>query len=274
MRIDAARQDDRNLFRSQPQLDEQFTAFVQHARERKALVAQIFDAGRAQVAAGVRRVLDHHRIGQARFLHPPLEHHAHAARVGKDRDKRHLRMLRRHLRQIERQACAHDDCIGAALARLPHQRRVRFHRLHHVHGDHAVALAGFTRGADLAVQRDEVGGVDGVLVARFFSRGNKVCVVMPQVDAGDGAHAAFACHGAGQPVRRNTHAHPALHDGYEAAPRQCEPTLQHDNSQRPCRNAIEKGLSVAQVKRGGVAQDQGGPRRCAPPHIAWRFGLK
>ncbi|NKA06340.1 hypothetical protein GO307_04618 [Ralstonia solanacearum] len=241
MRIDAAREDQRNLFRGQPQLDEQLAALVQHTRERKPLVAQILDARRAQVPARVRGVLDHHGIGQPRLLHPALEHHAHAARIGQDRDQRDLGMLGRHLRQIERQPRAHDDRIGAALARLPHQRGMRFHGLHHVHGDQAVALATLARSADLAVQRDQVGGIDGRLVVRLLGGGGQVGMVVAQVDAGDGADAALACHGPGQPVCRNAHAHPALHDGYEAAPRECEPTVQHDKTpSRRCRIALRK----------------------------------
>ncbi|MCY1359143.1 hypothetical protein D9M69_457000 [compost metagenome] len=178
------------------------------------------------------RVLDHDGIGQPALLHPAAQHQADAARLGQDRDQRHLGVAGGQLGQVQRQPGAHHDGIGAAFARLAHQRGVRAYRLHHVDGDQPAAFRQRARGADLAVECLQVGGFDARLVAPATGARHQVGVVVAQVDAGDGAHAVFACHCAGKPVRRDADAHAALHDGQQAAAGQLQPVFVHKRNLR------------------------------------------
>ena len=95
---------------------------------------------------------------------------------------------------------------------MPHQRGMVFHRLHHVHGNHAAPFGfGFGR-LNFTVQGNVV-----EFAVFFFGRvdfgfGQQIFVQMAQIHAGNSAQAVFARHRAGQSRCGNTDTHAALHD--------------------------------------------------------------
>jgi hypothetical protein len=196
---------------------EQLVAVGQHALEVEAFVVEVVQARGAQVAAGMAGMLDHHGVGQPAFLHPLLQHCGHAARFRQDGNQRDLGKIRGHLGQVQRQARAHHDGLGAALAGLAHQGGVVPHGLHDVHRDQAAALRRVQRGAHFAVQRFQVGAVDEVSVMAPFGLFEQIGVVMAQIDAGNGAHGVLAGDGAGQAMGGYADAHAALDDGQQVA---------------------------------------------------------
>ena len=141
----------------------------------------------------------------------------HAARFRQDRYQRHFGIVGGHVGQVQRQAGAHDDGLGAAFAGLAHQGGMVAHRLHDVHGDHAAALRGVERGAHFTVQGDPVGVVDLLAVAAVLGLLDQVGMVMAQVHTGDGADRVLAGDRAGQAVGGNANAHAALDDGQQFA---------------------------------------------------------
>jgi len=190
-----------------------------HHFEVKTAILQVGHLGRAQVPAGQARVLDHDGVGQTAFLFPFAHQQLHATGVRQDGDECHLGVLAGQLGQIQRQASAHHQRVGAALQRLLHIGLVGAQRLHHVHRDRALALRSRARAADFAVERDQVGGVDqiariGFLVQVLCLR-HQVCMAPAQIDGGDGAHATQPGHGRSQSGSGNAHTHAALHDGQQ-----------------------------------------------------------
>ena len=162
-------------------------------------------------------VLDDDGVGEALFAQPFPEHDTHASHVGQDRHQSDVRKILRQVRQVERQPRAHHDGVGAAGAALPHIGRILGDRFHHVDRDSAAAVRDFERHPDFTVERDQVESVEFVLVGASFGTLEKIGVMMAQVDAGNGAERACARDGAGQPVRRDAHAHAALHDRQQRA---------------------------------------------------------
>ena len=213
MTVDAAGSDQGNLFPLDAQLLEQFEGFFQHARHDEARVADVFRLRRTQVAACITRIFNDDGVRQAIFAHPFFQNQGNTARIRQDRNQRDVRIIRGQLRQVQRQAGANHDRIGAACTGLLHLGSVFGHRAHDVDGNNAIARGDFLRGADFAVQRHQVGAVDSFLVAALAGLFHQVRMVTPQIDAGDGAYRIFPRHGTGQPVRRNPDSHAALHDG-------------------------------------------------------------
>ena len=162
-------------------------------------------------------MFDDHGVGQLAFFHPLFQHDGHAARFRQDRHQRNLGKVGRHFGQVHGQPGAHHDGLRAAFAGLAHQRRVAAHGLHDIHRDQAAPLRGVQRGAHFAVQRDQVGAVDGVAVIAFVGLIEQIRVVMAQIDAGDGAYRVLAGNGAGQTVSGHADAHAALDDGQQFA---------------------------------------------------------
>ena len=185
---------------------------------------QVRHLGGAQVTAGQTRMLDDDGVRQPAFLFPFAHQQLHAARVRQDRDQRGGRKVTRDLGQVQRQSGADDDGVCAAGQRLPHIGLVGAQGLHHVDGDQAVAAGDLAGALDLAVQRQQVGGVNqlarmGFLVQVAGLR-HQVGVAPPQVHRGDGADAAQPRHRTGQPAGRHAHAHAALHHRQQLAPGQ------------------------------------------------------
>ena len=209
-RVDAAGNDDRDgrdlHFVEQPLRGRQDRGKVE------ARVRHLLQLRRAEVAASVARVLDHDGVGQAALALPLLQHQPDGARFRQDRDQRDLGIVRGELGQVEREPRADHDGVRAARAGLAHVARVLRHGAHDVHGDQAAAAGDLARGADFAVERGQVGALDRRLVARVARRAHEVRVVAPQVDARDGADAVLARDRGGKAVRRDAHAHAALHE--------------------------------------------------------------
>jgi hypothetical protein len=103
--------------------------------------------------------------------------------------------------------------LRAGLAGLAHIGSVFGHGLHDVHGNQSVALRGIQRHADFAIQCNQVHFVQQRLVMAAPGPFHKIRMMMPQVDAGDGAHGTRLGHCTSQPVRGHAHPHAALHDG-------------------------------------------------------------
>jgi hypothetical protein len=109
-----------------------------------------------------------------------------------------------------------DDGVRPALAGLHHEFGVIRQRAHHVHRDEAVRRD-LVRGADLAIQRLDIGGAVNYRIVALAQALHDVRVQAPQVDAGDGADRAFAGDRARQAVAGNAHAHATLDDGQQFA---------------------------------------------------------
>ena len=213
--VDAAGDDQRDFFPFEAEALEHFEGFFQHAGEIEAGVVDVFLAGGAEVTAGVARVLDDDGVGQAVLLHPALEHDADAARFAENRQQGDVRVVGGHVRQVQRQPCAHGDRLGAGLARLAHIFGVGVDRLHHVDRHHAVAVGQGQRLLDLAVERNQVQTVIVLGTGRMLRFLDQVLVQVTQVDTGDGADRTLPRHGTGQPVGGNTHPHAPLDNGLE-----------------------------------------------------------
>ncbi|MCY1536892.1 hypothetical protein D9M68_723660 [compost metagenome] len=192
-------------------------AVGQHALEVEAFIVDVIQARGAQVAAGVAGMFDHDGVGQPALLHPFLQHRGHAARLRQDGHERDLGEVGGHLGQVQRQAGAHHDGLGAAFARLAHQGGVVAHGFHDVHGDQTAALGRVEGRAHFAVQRFQVGAVYQFAVMAPFGLFEQIGVVMAQIDAGNGAHGVLAGNRAGQAVGGYADAHAALDDGQQFA---------------------------------------------------------
>ena len=215
--LDAARHDQRNALAFQPQFAQQLAYAGEHRLKVKTRIIDFVGPRGAEVSAGITRVLDDDGVGEALFAQPFPEHDTHASHVGQDRHQSDVRKILRQVRQVERQPRAHHDGVGAAGATLPHIGRILGDRFHHVDRDSAAAVRDFERHPDFTVERDQVESVEFVLVGASFGTLEKIGVMMAQVDAGNGAERACARDGAGQPVRRDAHAHAALHDRQQRA---------------------------------------------------------
>ena len=231
------------------------------AREVEARVVQVGDLGRAQVAAGQARVLQHDGVGQALLALPLLHHQGHAAGVAEDGHQQRLGMLDCEVGQVQRQAGAHHHHVGAGFQRRTHIGRVIADGAHHVHRHQAVATGDGQRSPHLAAHGLQVGGIDlgpAVVVTAHALRQvagafHQVRVVAAQVDRAERAHAAQRRHAAGQAVGRHAHAHAALHDGQQPAP------AQHQRLQAAA------GQLRLQVGRNGVRLGRWCGHGCRPP---------
>ena len=91
---------------------------LQHLRNRhikiKALILQIRHLCRAQMAARQARVFNHYRIRQSTTLFPFAHHQLHAARIRQNWDQGSARKVARHIGQVQWQAGAHHQRVGAA----------------------------------------------------------------------------------------------------------------------------------------------------------------
>ena len=123
VRVDAAGRDQRDRVRRDALGAEERVHVGQHALEIEARIGEILDLRRAEVAAGVARMLDDDRVGQAALARPFLDDELDAARVGQDRNQRDVGIIGGEVGQVERQPGAHHDRVGAARAGLAHARR-------------------------------------------------------------------------------------------------------------------------------------------------------
>ena len=112
-------------------------------------------------------MLNHDGIGQAVFLHPPLNHDGDAPCLGQNRQQGHVREVGDHFWQVERQARTHGDNLYAGFAGLTDVVSVRGHGLHHVNRYHAVAVGQLERGFDFAVKGNQVKPVVFGFVGEF-----------------------------------------------------------------------------------------------------------
>ena len=222
MSIDAARSDQRDLFAFDLLLAEGKRHLVDHPIKLEARIVKFLDARRTQMSPGVPWMLDDNRIRHPVLAQPATQHDRHAARIRQDRDQCDIGKVGAHLRQVERQAGAHDDGIGSGFARLAHQCGVLIHRLHHVDGNRTATAGLFLRETNLAIEGDQVQPVQHGAVAHVLALGHQVGVVMPQVDRGNCAERVFTRHGGNKPVRRYADAHAALDNGQEIAPPQMQ----------------------------------------------------
>ena len=93
--VDAAGGDQRDARARCPVPGTARTRRGQHRLEVEARIGDFLDARRAEMAAGVARMLDHDGVRQAVLAQPFLEHDADAARIREDRDQRDLREILR-----------------------------------------------------------------------------------------------------------------------------------------------------------------------------------
>ena len=216
MAIDAARDDQRHILPAQAKRRKHRLQFLEHPREVEAPVPHVRQVRYAKMATGVRRMLDHDRVGQAPLLHPLLEHERNAAGVGQNRDQGDI-VVSRHIGQVERQTGTHHDRIRAAFAGDPHIVRLGIDRLHHVDGNHAPPFAQGAGCVDLARQRREIGSLERRTVGVGAAHLHQIGVMVTQIDAGDRAKRALAGYAAGEPVGGNADAHAALDDWQQRA---------------------------------------------------------
>ena len=216
--VDAAGSNERNVALV-TRLFEKLAHLRNHHLEVKARIAEVGHLGRAQMAAGQARILDHDGIGQPTFLFPFAHQQLHATGIRQDGDEGDIGVVFGQVRQVQRQARTHHQGIGAAFQRLLHIAGVGTQGFHHVDRDPALALRGFARSADFAVQRDPIGGVDQLarigLLVQVRSGGHQVFMAAAKVHRGDCAHTAQPRHGRGQAAGGHAHTHAALHDGQQ-----------------------------------------------------------
>ena len=198
------------------------------------------------MATGQARVFDDDGVGQALLAFPFLHDQRDATRVAEDGDEGGARVVLRQVRQVQRQAGADHDGVDAGFQRALHRSRVGADRAHHIDGQEAVAATDLPRGRDLAVYRFQVGGVYGLLGGRAHAQaagaGHQIGMVAAQVDAADGAHGAQRGHAARQAVRRDAHAHAALHHRQQAAALQLQPA-QAAGGQQGGQTAVVRGVA-------------------------------
>jgi hypothetical protein len=220
-----------------PGIADQLAHRGQHGLELEARLAEVGHLGRAQMPGRMRRVLDDDGAGQAALALPFLPQQGHAAGVGQDGDQRGLRVVLGQLGQVQGQAGADDHGVDALLQRSANRGGVVGHRTHDVHGQQAAAAGDGPRALDLARQGLLIRLLDdGLLlltVRQTKAARHQIRVMAAQVHRGDGSPGSFRRHGARQAVRRNAHAHAALHDGQQRA------SCQIQGAQAGAGNAVE-----------------------------------
>lgn len=135
------------------------------ALEIAAWVVQVLDEGRTEVAAGMRRMLEHDRVRHALLALPFAHDELHAACIRENRQQRDVRVIGGEVGQVEGQAGADDDGVDAAFYRTPQVGRVFADRAHHVHRQRAAVAGDLAGAADLAVEGLEVGAASMVALA-------------------------------------------------------------------------------------------------------------
>jgi len=191
-------------------------ASSEHTQEVEARVLQVGEIGHTEMTTRVGRMFDHDGIGQTAFFHPLLQHQRDTAAIGQNRDQCDIVGLG-HVRQVERQARAHDDRVSAVLAGDAHIVCLRIDCLHHIDGNHAAASGERFGGVNFASQRGEVRLFERGPIRRLPAKFDQVGMVMAQVDARDGAECALAGDAACQTVSRDADAHAALYDRKQRA---------------------------------------------------------